>query len=64
MRRGAIDAQEHKRRLPCHCTRLRVGGERPDVGIPVLGGSHDSVGVGRPIDRGDCLVVLLEIRVG
>ena len=56
--RGAIDTQEYQGGLPYHMARLRVGGLRPDIGIPVLRRGYDSVGVGGPVDGSDGLIVL------
>ena len=56
--RSAIDAQQHESRLPNQLTRLRVGGLRPYIGIPVLRCSDDAIGVRCPIDRCDYFVVL------
>lgn len=51
---SAVDAQQHQGGLPLLVGTVQV----PDIGIAVLGAGHDAVRLGRPVDRGDGLVVL------
>ena len=63
--RRAVDAQEDERRLPHGRARLWVRLERPHVGVAVVRARHEAVGLRRPVDRGDELVVLLQrVREG
>lgn len=62
VRRRPIDPQEHERRLPHELACLRIDLLLPDIRISVLRGSDDAVGVRRPVDRGDELVVLYTMR--
>ena len=47
-----VDAQQHQRRLP------PFGGLGPNIGVTVLRAGHDTVGLRRPRDGCDQLVVL------
>lgn len=55
---STVDAQQHKRRLPDRCTRLRVLRLLPHIGIPVLRASDDAVGIRRPVNGRNDFVML------
>ena len=54
----AVDTEENQSRLPYGSTCSRVRSLSPDIGVPVLGCSDDSVRVGCPVDGRDEFVVL------
>ena len=55
---GAVNAQQHERRLPDELPRHRVCGLLPDISIPVLRGRHDEVRLRGPVNGRDEFVVL------
>ena len=55
---STVDTKQHKGRFPDRTSGLRIRCLLPDVGIAVLRGGDDTVGVRGPIDRRDELVVL------
>lgn len=59
----AVDPEEDKRWLPDLYTCQRVRSKRPHVGVAVLRGCHNPVGVGSPVNTGDEFVVLMDAKV-
>lgn len=59
-RGGTVEAEQDEGGLPVGSGRrgARVDAVRPDVGVAVLGGRDDAVGMWGPIDRRDELIVL------
>ena len=55
---GAVDTQQHERRLPNGCAGVCVALERPNVGIAIVRAGDDPVRLRSPVDRCDELVVL------
>ena len=57
-RRGTVDTEQDKGRLPDNIPGLGIGSLLPDIGVPVLRRGNDAVGVRSPVYGSNRFVVL------